>query len=71
MDRFKARLVAMEDSQILRANFHETFSSVAKLNSVHIMISLAIHFDLGLFQLDVTWGSLQTCLYAIATWFCG
>lgn len=67
VDKFKARLVAKGYSQILGPDFHETFSPVAKLNSVCILISLAVHFDSDLFQLDVKnaflHGDLQELVY--------
>lgn len=54
VDRFKARSVAKGYSQTQGLDYTDTFSPVAKLNSVHILITLAVHFDWPLHQLDVT-----------------
>lgn len=54
LDRFKARLVAKGHSQTQRLYYTDTFSPVAKMNSVRILISLAANFDWSLHQLDVT-----------------
>lgn len=54
VDRFKARLVAKGYSQTQGLDYIDTFSPVAKLNSVHILISLAVYFDWPLHKLDVT-----------------
>ena len=53
LDRLKARLVAKGYFQIYGVDFSETFSPVAKLSSVRIIISLAATFHWPLYQLDV------------------
>lgn len=53
LDRYKVRLVAKGYSQIPGLNLSDTFSAVAKLNSVRLLISLGANFDLPLDQLDV------------------
>ena len=53
LDRLKARLVAKGFTQTYGLDYTETFSPVAKLNSVRIIISLAANLDWPLHQLDV------------------
>uniref|UniRef100_A0A2N9EKK0 Integrase catalytic domain-containing protein n=1 Tax=Fagus sylvatica TaxID=28930 RepID=A0A2N9EKK0_FAGSY len=53
VDRLKARLVAKGFTQTYGLNYTETFSPVAKLNSIRIIISLAANLDWPLHQLDV------------------
>ena len=53
VDRLKARLVAKDFTQTYGFDYTETFSPVAKLNFIHIIISLAANLDWPLHQLDV------------------
>ena len=53
VDRLKARLVAKGFTQTYGLDYTETFSLVAKLNSICIIISLAANLDWPLHQLDV------------------
>uniref|UniRef100_A0A2N9F6X6 Integrase catalytic domain-containing protein n=1 Tax=Fagus sylvatica TaxID=28930 RepID=A0A2N9F6X6_FAGSY len=53
VDRLKARLVAKGFTQTYGLDYTETFSPVAKLNSIRIIISLAANLDWPLHQLDV------------------
>jgi Reverse transcriptase (RNA-dependent DNA polymerase) len=53
IDRYKARLVAKGFTQTYGIDFQETFSSVAKLNTVRILLSLAANLDWPLHQFDV------------------
>lgn len=53
LDRFKAGLVAKGHSQTLRLDYINTFSPVAKLNLVRILLSLAANHNWPLHQLDV------------------
>lgn len=53
MERLKIRVVAKGFSQTVGLDFNEKFSLVAKLNSVIILLSLAVNLDWPLFQLDV------------------
>jgi Reverse transcriptase (RNA-dependent DNA polymerase) len=53
IERYKVRLVAKGYTQIYEVNFQVTFSLVAKLNSVRVLLSLAANFDWSLHQFDV------------------
>ena len=53
IDRHKARLVARGYTQTYGIDYQETFAPVAKLNTIRILISLAINFDWPLQQYDI------------------
>ena len=53
VDRLKACLVAKGFTQTYGLDYTETFSSVAKLNSIRIIISLVANLDWPLHQLNV------------------
>ncbi|KAH9792938.1 hypothetical protein KPL71_004353 [Citrus sinensis] len=53
IERLKARLVAKGFTQTYEVDYLETFSPVARLNSVRVVISLAVFHDWPLCQLDV------------------
>jgi hypothetical protein len=51
--RNHARLVAKEYSQVEGLDFEETFTHVARLESIHILFAYATHHDFKLYQMDV------------------
>eukprot|EP00253_Pinus_taeda_P023581 PITA_23581 len=53
VDKHKARLVAKGFSQVEGIDYTETFSPVAKMNSVHLVLSLAASFKWEVHQMDV------------------
>ena len=53
IERYKAKLVAKGFTQTYGIDHQETFALVAKINSNWILLSLAIHFNCPLHQLDV------------------
>ncbi|KAK4254159.1 hypothetical protein QN277_020331 [Acacia crassicarpa] len=53
LEKYKARLVAKGFTQIYGEDYTETFAPVAKLNTIRILLSIAVNLDWGLHQLDV------------------
>ena len=53
IDRFKARLVAKGYTQSFGIDYQETFALVAKMNTIRVLLSLAVNFSWPLKQFDV------------------
>ncbi|KAM1862094.1 hypothetical protein ACFX14_002598 [Malus domestica] len=53
VDRYKARLVAKGYTQTYGIDYQETFSPVTKMNTIHVLISLAANLNWPLKQFDV------------------
>jgi len=51
--RYMARLVAWGFSQLYGLNYDETFSSVAKLTIIRVLLALTTNKDWNLWQMDV------------------
>nr|GEW33799.1 putative retrotransposon Ty1-copia subclass protein [Tanacetum cinerariifolium] len=50
---YKARLVAKEFTQTSRIDYEETFSSVADIRAIRILIAIAAYYDYEIWQMDV------------------
>jgi len=53
LEKYKARLVAKGFTQVYGEDYTETFTPVAKLNTIRILLSSAVNLDWDRHQLDV------------------
>lgn len=53
IERNKARLVAQDFTQTYEIDYEETFAPVAKLNSIRVLLSIAVNLDWPLLQFDI------------------
>lgn len=53
IDRYKACLVAKGFTQTFGVDYAEIFSSVARLNSIRVLLSISINQAWDVYQLDV------------------
>ena len=53
IERYKARLVAKGFKQTYGVDYQETFSPIAKINTVRVLLSLAANLDWPLHQFNV------------------
>ena len=53
IERYKARLVAKGYTQTYGVDYKETFAPVAKMNTIRILLSLAVNLDWKLRQYDI------------------
>ncbi|KAG8499488.1 hypothetical protein CXB51_005964 [Gossypium anomalum] len=53
IDRYKARLVARGFAQTYGLDYEETFAPMAKLNTIRVLLSIAVNLEWPLIQLDV------------------
>jgi Reverse transcriptase (RNA-dependent DNA polymerase) len=59
IERYKARLVAKGFTQTYDIDYQETFTPVAKMNIVRILLSVATNLGWDLFQMDIKNAFLQ------------
>ena len=53
IERYKARLVAQDFTQTYGIDYDETFAPVVKLNSIRVLLSIAVNLDWPLLQFDI------------------
>ncbi|KAK1626283.1 hypothetical protein QYE76_000598 [Lolium multiflorum] len=66
---YKARLVAKGFRQIQGVDYDETFSLVAKLKSVRILLAIAAFFDYEIWQMDVKTAFLNGDIEKSCIWY--
>ena len=72
VETFKARLVAKGFTQKEGIDYEETFSPVAMLKSIWILLSIVAHFNYEIWQMDVKTaflnGHLKECCKFFIKW---
>ena len=67
LERYKARLVARGYTQTYGLDYKENFAPVAKMNTVRVLISIAVNLDWELLQYDIKnaflYGDLKEEIY--------
>ncbi|KAK4388463.1 Retrovirus-related Pol polyprotein from transposon RE2 [Sesamum angolense] len=67
LERYKARLVAKGFTQTYGVDYFETFSPVARLNSIRVLFSLAVNLKWTMYQMDIKnaflYGDLNETVY--------
>ncbi|KAK4390758.1 Retrovirus-related Pol polyprotein from transposon RE2 [Sesamum angolense] len=67
LERYKARLVAKGFTQTYGVDYFETFSPVARLNSIRVLFSLAVNLSWPMYQMDIKnaflYGDLNEAVY--------
>jgi Reverse transcriptase (RNA-dependent DNA polymerase) len=53
IERYKARLVAKGYTQTYGIDYYETFAPVTKMNTIKILLSIAVNNGWNLYQMDV------------------
>ena len=59
--KYKARLVAKGYTQSYGIDYKESFAPMAKMNTIRILISLAINLDWNL-RGDLDWNTISTII---------
>ncbi len=62
VERYKARLVAQGFTQVKGADYDETFSPVARLESLRTLVAVSVKKGLQLYQVDITTAFLNGVL---------
>ncbi|KAK4390014.1 Retrovirus-related Pol polyprotein from transposon RE2 [Sesamum angolense] len=67
LERYKARLVAKGFTQTYGVDYFETFSPVARLNSIRVLFSLAVNLSWPMYHMDIKnaflYGDLNETVY--------
>ena len=64
---YKARLVAKGFTQIYGIDYEETFSPIADIKAIRILIAIAAYYDYEIWQMDVKTAFLMSRILSIAS----